>query len=302
MRLVKVSAEAGLGEKVIATAFESGLDQVSLRTVELRSKDSPSKTAEIIDIETSTPKAKRFVDTLLAADYYDPALITFNTRQPRSLVSDTGHRELTRPLVEPATDLFQELWQFSHITYGLVGRIFIGACLLSYGLIEAKTLLTIAGLLFLPLLPMVMAISYGIVGRQPKLALQGLAALATGCAVLVAGGAAVAAMCQPPMRSDDLSSPAVAVIICIAVGIAAGLAAIDDAGRRELIGLAAAAQIGMLPVMLGIGIVYGTPTSGLSLAARAGSLLANVATITISLMITHYVTNVVGKIHRVRDS
>jgi hypothetical protein len=45
---------------------------------------------------------------------------------------------------EPSVDLMEELWQFSHITYGLIGRVLISAGLLAYGLIEQKLLLMIA--------------------------------------------------------------------------------------------------------------------------------------------------------------
>ncbi|HEV7700978.1 MAG TPA: hypothetical protein VGO43_12165 [Pyrinomonadaceae bacterium] len=300
MRLVKINARGGLGQKVIGTAFDVGIERVSVNTVEVYSRGGRHESAEVVDLETSTPASKRFVEALLAADYYDPAKISFNTRQPRAIASDQSDREMTRPLVEPSTELYQELWQFTHVTYGLIGRVFVSGCLLAYGLIEARMLLIIAGLLFLPLLPMVMAISYGFAGRRPGLALQGGLALVAAAAVLVVGGAAVAALCRPPMRSDDLVSPLISVLICAAVGVAAALASEDDAGRRELIGLAAAAQIGMIPVMLGIGLVFGTPTSGQGLMVRSGTFIANVATIAVAVILTQYLTGVVGNIRRLK--
>jgi hypothetical protein len=302
MRLVKVAADAALTEKILETAFAAGLDEVTLRQVERHTSDGrPPGTLQIVDVETSTPQAKRFVDMLLSADYYDPQRVTLNTRQPRSLINDKSVRELTEPLVEPSSDLYQELWQFSHITFGLVGRVLFGGGLLAYGLIEGKILLIISGLLFLPLLPPVMAISYGIMGRQRSLALQGALALATCAALLFISGVLLAFLSSPPMRFADTPALLTGFIISIGVGAAATLAAEDDTGRRELIGLAAGAQIGMLPVILGIRIVFGSWMTGpgpMNLAAMFG---LNVATIIVSAMVTQYVTGVIGSIRRVRS-
>lgn len=301
MRLVKVTAQPELAEKIIGTAFDAGLTEVTLRQVEKRSRDgSPPEQLQVIDIETSTPKARRFVDLLLSSDYYDPKKISLNTRQPRSLINDADDRELTRPLVEPPTDLYQELWQFSHVTFGLTGRMFLGGCLLAYGLIEGRTLLIISGLLFLPLLPLIMAMSFGVAGGRTRLALEGAGALAVSAALLFAGGALIAAISEPPLRFDEVSSPLVGVIICIGVGIAATLAAEDDTGRRELIGLAGAAQVGMLPVLAGVSCVLVAPLAGPSIPKMAGMFLLNVFSIWASAMVTQYVTGVVGSIRFLR--
>jgi hypothetical protein len=88
----------------------------------------------------------------------------------------------------------------------------------------------------------------------------------------------------------------------VAVGVAAGLASIDDAGRREMIGLAAAGQIGLIPVWLGIVTVLGLPVDAPSGEAvmRALSFLANLAALTITIMIMQLATGVVGNISRMR--
>ena len=303
MRLVKVAAPSELKDRIIETAFAAGLEDVTLRQVQKVSREGGSpETLQVIDVETSTPLAKVFVDMILAADYYDPKRITINTRQPRSLIADRSDRDLTVPLVEPATDLYQELWQFSHVTFGFVGRILFGGCLLAYGLIEGKLLLIISGLLFLPLLPLVMAISFGTLGRRRDLALQGMWALTVGTGLLLASGVLIALISASPMRFDDLPSPVTGFVICIGVGIAATLAAEDDAGRRELIGLAAGAQIGMLPVVFGVRAIFGPSSIGPSIVEIGGIFLLNVLTIAISAFATQYITGVVGKIQRPRRS
>ena len=258
MRLVKVKAPSGLGQDVMKTAFAVGIETVSFHAVTKHSADGTSNSMDVIDVETSTPKAHSFIDKLLAADYFDREQFSFNVREPRSVLSGEDVSELTKPLAVPPVDLFEELWQFSHITYSLIGRVFISACLLAYGLIQQQTLLIIAGLLFLPLLPMLTAIGFGGITRNWKLCMHGITAFAACVLTLFLGGVAVGAVSSPPMRYDEFTSLPISLLITAAVGIAAGLAAIDDVGRRELIGLAAAAQLGIIPVWLGVTLVFGT--------------------------------------------
>ena len=140
MRLIKINAPQGKGANIAQTAFSAGINQVSVFQIESHRADGTTETKDSVDIETSTPTAKRFVDALLAADFYDPKDYTINIRQPRSIISRESLRELTRPLVVPASDIYEELWQFSHVTVGFIGRNFIAACLLAYGLIHQQIL------------------------------------------------------------------------------------------------------------------------------------------------------------------
>jgi hypothetical protein len=187
----------------------------------------------VVDVEASTPQGKRFIDSLLAADFYNREDFTISIRQPRSIISQTGLHELTSPLVQPATDIFEKLWQFSHITVGFVGRIFIAVCLLAYGLVVQKTLLIIAGLLFLPLL---LGIGFGVWTSKWNLSVQSLLAFAVATILLILGGMAIAAVTDPPVKYDEFNSPLVAFLISVAVGIAVGLADSDDVGTRQMIG------------------------------------------------------------------
>ncbi len=161
MRLIKVSAPQGKSADVAQTAFSVGIKEVSIQQAESHSAGGETKTKDVVDVHTSTPKGKHFVDALLASDFFNQEEYSIQVRQPRSIISRESLRELTKPLVDPATDIFEELWQASHITFGFVGRIFIAACLLGYGLIHQKTLIIIAALLFLPLLPLLLGIGFG---------------------------------------------------------------------------------------------------------------------------------------------
>jgi len=289
MRLVKISAPGGKGAQVAQVAFSVGINQASIQQEEILSADGEAQTKDAVDIQTSTPKSKRFVDALLATDFYNQEDYSINIRQPRSIISSESLHELTKPLVEPATDIFEELWQFSHITAGFIGRIFIAACLLAYGLIQHQTLIIIAGLLFLPLLPTLLAIGFGAWTRQWKLVGQGALAFLTATVLLILGGVLVAALSEPPLKYNEFNSLTVSFLISIAVGIAAGLASIDDVGRRELIGLAATAQIAIIPVWFGICFVFGFPvtTGENDITNRAVALLLNTLTIIVASLATY---------------
>lgn len=290
MRLVKINAPQGKGADVVKIAFSVGIKEVSIQKSETHGSSGEIQTKDAVDIQTSTPKAKRFVDALLASDLYNQEEFTINTRQPRSIISSESLRELTKPLVEPATDIFEELWQFSHITIGFVGRILIAACLLAYGLIQQQTLIIIAGLLFLPLLPLLLAVGFGAWTKQPKLSLQGAAAFLLAMVLLILGGVLIAAVSSPPIKYNEFNPLLVGWLISLAVGVAAGLANVDDVGSRQLIGLAATAQIAIVPVWFGICIVFGFPstTPAEEITNRALGFGLNVLTI-IAASLTVYV-------------
>jgi hypothetical protein len=117
--------------------------------------------------------------------------------------------------------------------------------------------LMIAGLLFLPYHHQMLAIGLGLWTREWRLTGQGAWALLATTALIIAAGAFTAWLTEPPLRFDQFGSPATGFLIALIVGIAAGLASADDAGRRELIGLAATAHITVLPAWLGIALVFG---------------------------------------------
>lgn len=289
MRLIKVSAPSGMANKIAEIAFSAGIKSVSIREEQYLTPSGKSETKQAIDVQTSTPKSKRFIDNLLNADFYNPQDYAISVRQPRSIVSDENINELTRPLAEPVVDIYQELWQFSQITAGFVGRFSIGAALLAYGLIHQQTLLIIAGLLFLPLLPTLMAASLSFLTGNLKLAGQGLLAFLTAIVLLFISGVLVAAASSSPLKYDEFNPLSVGALISLAVGVAGALANSDDVGRRELIGLAATAQIAIVPVWLGIKTIFGLGTTDRTeLVRHAISLPLNAAIIIVAALVTYY--------------
>lgn len=281
MRLIKIGAPEGKGENVARTAFGVGIKKVSIHQTQSFSSGGKTETKDVVDIETSTPKAKRFIDAFLVADYYNREDFTLAVRGALSLVTAESVRETTKPLTDPVTDILEELWQFSHITFDFAGRIFVAACFLGYGLIEQKLLIIIAGLLFLPLLPLLLAMGFGAWTGKWNLTAQSALAFLTATVLLVLGGAAVALLCEPPVKFDEFNSIGVSFLISIAVGVAAGLAHIDDAGKRELIGLAATAQLAIIPVWFGVCLVLGFPATveTREIGMRALSFFVNFLTI-----------------------
>ena len=297
MRLIKVSAPEGKGADVAQKAFSVGISEASIHQARSINANGETKIKDIVDVHTSTPKGKHFLDALLAADFFNQEEYSVEIRQPRSILSKESLHELTKPLVDPASDIFEELWQFSHITYGFVSRIFIAAALLGYGLIHQKTLVIIAALLFLPLLPLLLAIGFGFWTRQARLALQGLMAFSVATALLVAGGAAVAAFSSPPVQYEDFKSLLVTFLISAGVGVAAGLANIDDVRNRAMIGLAATAQIAIVPVWFGVCFVLGFPstTGDSEIPKRALSFLITIVSIIVFSMLVYVLSRAASR-------
>jgi len=292
MRLITIKASPANAEKIIPLAFDAGMESVSIFDVENRKSSGENEIGKRIEIDCSTSKAKEFLDRVMADPTLPSGEISIITKQPRAILSNEDVRDITLPMPEPIPDLMEELWQFSHVTYGLVGRVLVSSGLLAYGLIEQKLLLMIAGLMFLPILPMLMAISFGIGARQWRLALKGFAGTLISLALLFVGGVLVADLSNPPLRYDDFNSIGVSIIISAAVGGAAALASIDDAGRREMIGLAAASQLAIIPSWLGVCVIFGLPGGAYEsdIVQLLTTLAASFATIVISVGLVHRIT------------
>jgi hypothetical protein len=304
MRLIKISAPGDLAGRIKDLAFECAITEVSISQADFHTANGAVETKDVLDIQTATNKARHFTTKLLAADFYDPEQISISTRSPLSIVSKEDIRRLTWPLVMPLPDILEEHWQFSHITPGFAGRIFIGGSLLAFGMINQQILIIIAALLFLPLLPLLLAVSFGLLSKHFRLAAQGAKAFLTATVILLATGIFVGALSQPPLKFDEFNSPGASMLISFAVGIAAVLAGVDDAGRRELIGLAATSQLAIVPVWFGVNFVFGfSPAlSKGEIAWRAGGLVLNAVTILAASAATYIVTgNIAGPLKKLRD-
>jgi hypothetical protein len=288
VRLVKVVAPVGTSQEIAEIAFSAGVQRVGKHQIDILEAGQAGSVRDVIEVESATPTAKLFIDQLIAAPFFNTLDYSITVRQPRSITNHEPLSKITRPLVEPSTDICEELWQFSQITFGFIGRIFLGATLLACGLINYNLLLIIAGLLFIPLLPLMLAAGFGFWTRQFRLAAQGLAAFITAVMLLIAAGAIVAFLAGPPLRYNEFSSLLTGVLLSLVVGVAAGLATADDVGRREMIGLAATAQVAILPAWFGICFVFGFPAlDTASPGQHALAFLLNVAAIILASFLTY---------------
>ena len=295
MRQVTVIAPEGKGADIAKIAFAAGISGVSISSVRVLKANGSEAINDHVEIETATHLAKAFAEELTSRPFFDREHYTVTLRQPRAIVSSQDVRSLTRPLVEPTMDLFQELWQFNQVTYGFVGRIYLGALLLAFGIIEYQLLFIIAGLLFIPLLPSMLAIGFSIWTRQWRLLGQSCLALSVAIALLMAGGVTVALVTNPPVKFNESNSLLVGICIALVVGVAGGLATADDVGRREMIGLAATAQVAIIPVWFGACLVLGFPAANPSPPGRrAIGLVANIATIAVAALVTYAVLRMRG--------
>jgi hypothetical protein len=93
---------------------------------------------------------------------------------------------------------------------------------------------------------------------------------------------------NPPVRYAEFNPLETSLLISCAVGVAAGLATVDDAGRREMIGLAATAQIAIIPAWIGLCLILGFPSSETAPAKhRFIALVSNVGAMVIASFITY---------------
>lgn len=275
MREVRITVPQGRGADVAQLILGTGASEATVYPVYVH---GPNRPKEVVSVETSTPQAKAIIDTVMPAPFFNPREYTISSDELRAVVSQDPPRKVTQPMIETAGDAFEELWQRGHITVSLAGRAFVAGLLLSFGMRQGSLLPIIAALLFTPFLPQVLATSFGIRAKEWGLAKQGAMALTLNTLLTVAAGAIVALLAGGSLQFSQFNSPLTNFLISLAIGIVAGLATADDVGRRELIGLAAAAQYAIFPAWFGISLVLGFPDATTTLT-RIASFAINVGTI-----------------------
>src|ERR1700704_2155220 len=71
----------------------------------------PDEERRLVSVETSTPKARAFVEALLGAATISQRDYTPTSREVRAIVDNESLASLTVPMSEPFTDIIQDLWQ-----------------------------------------------------------------------------------------------------------------------------------------------------------------------------------------------
>jgi len=249
-------------------AREAGIQRVSVADVYVH---GPDQRQQVVSVETSTPKARAFVEALLGSSDIRGADCSITSRELRAIVNGEDVAALTKPMSEPFPDVIQDLWQLSHLTVSYLARAAAGALLLATGILDNNAVAIVVAALFLPFLAEVLAIGFGLWSRDGRLTARGLRAIGVSMTLAYAGGAVVAAIQGGPIHFTDFRSPLSSFAISAVIGIAAGLSNADDTGRRYLIGVAAAVQLAIFPVWFGAATIIGLPEQAV-IWLRLGSL------------------------------
>jgi hypothetical protein len=256
-------------------AHAVGIERITVMDVYV---NEPGVRRQVLSVETSTPKARAFVEALLASPGLSQAEYSLTSRELRAIVDGSELGDLTRPISEPFPDVIQDLWQLSHITPSYLGRAAAGGILLATGIMDDSAVAIVVAALFLPFLAEVLAVSLGIWSRDRRLIVRGLGALTVSTVLAFMGGVIVAWLSGGPIRFAGFKAPLPSFALSALIGVTAGLSTADDTGRRYLIGVAAAVQLAIFPAWLGAGLVTGLPPRAV-LTQRLISFLINVATI-----------------------
>jgi hypothetical protein len=283
MHEVRITVHPGLASDIAKLALEVGIDRVTVCPAYVW---GPNSDAEIVSVETSTPRAKAFLDRLMSSGAVDLAKSSVTTREIRAILGSRSAQEVTYPAVQPLLEVFEDLWQLNHVTPSYVVRALVAELLLGYGMLRGDVISLVVAALFLPFIAQILALGFGLWASDWRLARQGAIALAVSMAISVLAGFFMALALGGPDRFDGFKSPVVSLVMSLAIGAAAGLSSADDAGRRYLIGVAAAAQSGVFAVWIGIALVLGFPETPTTVA-RIATLLINIVTIGIAASVAY---------------
>jgi hypothetical protein len=291
MHEIRVTVPEGRAKDVAELALRVGIKQATVTKVFAYGSNCNK---EIVSAETSTPLGKKFADLVLTSEWFDSREYSITTRELRAVVTDAHPREITRPMIEPPINVFEDLWQLNHLTISYYARTVAGAAILAYGMVLNDAVTIVVAALFLPFLSQSIAVGFGPWAGDWGLARQGLKALAVSTLASLLAGIAIAFLHGPPMLFHGYLSPLASFVISAIIGITAGFITADDAGRRYLIGVAAAVQFGVFPVWLGFSIVEGFPDRRTTLV-RIATFAINLVTITLFALIGYLLLDIKRK-------
>jgi hypothetical protein len=120
VREIRVKVPEGKNGEIARIALRAGIDEVAVTQLYLH---GPNRSADLISVEVSTPKAKAFVDALRAHENLDPGTWSISSREVRAISA---------------------------------------AVVLAYGMMENSPSSIIVAALFLPILSEVLALSFGL--------------------------------------------------------------------------------------------------------------------------------------------
>jgi hypothetical protein len=119
MHEVRANVPVERSAAIARIAMESGIAHVSVYDVLVHGTE---RRRHVVSVECSSPQATTFLDALLASPDFDVDECSVSSREVRAILNATPLAEITRPLVEPAPDIIEDLWQMSHVTPSYVAR------------------------------------------------------------------------------------------------------------------------------------------------------------------------------------
>jgi hypothetical protein len=264
-------------------AHNVGIEKVSIADIYI---DGPDVRRQVVSVETSTPRARLFIEALLTSSALATTDYSLTSRELRAIVDRADLAELTAPMGEPFPDVIQDLWQLSHLTASYLARALAGGILLATGIMDDNAVAVVVAALFLPFLAEVLAVSFGLWSRDRRLILRGLRAIAVSAILAFVSGLIVASFTRGPIRYHGFKGPLASLALSAVIGVTAGLSNADDTGRRYLIGVAAAVQLAIFPAWLGATTIAGLPPRGV-LVERLLTFAINLVTISASALLAY---------------
>ena len=277
MQEVTVSTPKGQGERVAKLALGQGIGEAAVIPTRVF-RDRGMEEGEEVRVQESAPESTQFIEAVMAADFFDPREYAVVSDEVVAVVSEERPERGTRPFKLSAVTILQELWLQNHVTAAYIARAAVSTILVAYGLLSGDLTVYIVALLFTPFMSQVMAVGFGGWMGDWRLARQGLMVMTLSTVIAILAGVLVAAVMGGPLSYDEFGTLQSNFAISFIVGIVAGLDTADEAGRRELVAVAGAAQFSSFPVWLGIALVLGFPDAQTTLW-RIVTFFVNILTI-----------------------
>src|ERR1051326_2918370 len=122
-------------DEAVRLAREAGIERINVADIFVY---GPDARRQVVSVETSTPKARAFVEAILASPALAGSDVSLTSRELRAIINGGDLAELTRRMSEPFPDVIQDLWQLSHVSPSYVGRAAAGGILLAAGLMRSE--------------------------------------------------------------------------------------------------------------------------------------------------------------------
>ena len=286
MQEVTVGTPKGKAEKVAKLALAQGINEATVMPVRVY-RQGKNEEREEVRIEVSAPESTKFIEALMAESYFDPHDYSIVSDEVVAIVSEESPEQVARPLKLHATAILQDLWLQNHLTVAYLARAVVSAMLLAYGLLAGDMTIIVVSLLFAPFLNHVLAISFGGWAGDWRLVRQGAIVLGLTTLIAILSGAVVAAVMGGPLAYDDFGTLYSNFAISFLVAVIAGLDTADEAGRREFVAVAGAAQFTGFPVWFGISLILGFPDQQTTIY-RIVTPLVNIITIVIVSLVVYF--------------